>query len=349
MRLPRNYREVDITLHHKFKQKTQIIAGMGQPLKQLPSNEDSSETKAYSGAEDGCMLEECPEYVNETMHWLKTHGTTTILNLHETRDDHAAAEAKGLKYINMPLKDFESVTSKNLDQIYSSVTEAMSNNEQVVIHCGAGNGRTAVALASLKIHEALQQQFITGKPFKKVTASTKIALTETVTFTDSELDARCTPITKAAIDLIRAAGYEGTNNGANSIEKPGDIDDLNKHEKVLNIRYGFYTSKLDKDPTGQTAYTLALDKNIEELATLLDARGYKLSAENIEKYRALPKKSQTPLMKAVIARSSAKSAPSWIPQTGIQPTRSRIPPPPPPPKGVEEFKQPPTAASTPRM
>ncbi|MDF1759162.1 MAG: hypothetical protein P1U40_01350 [Coxiellaceae bacterium] len=52
-------------------------------------------------------------------------------------------------------------------------------------------------------------------------------------------------------------------------------------------------------------------------------------------------------MKTAIARSSVKSAPSWIPHTGIRPTRRPIPPP--PPKGVEEFKQPPTAATTPRM
>ncbi|MDF1759163.1 MAG: dual specificity protein phosphatase family protein [Coxiellaceae bacterium] len=290
MRLPRNYRELEISLYLPSGRKTQTIAGMGQPLKQTSSSGDSNETKAYTSDEDDCEFEECPEYVEQTMHWLKSHGTTTILNLHETRDDRAAAEAEGLKYIDMPLKDFESVSSKHLDQIYSRVTEAMSNNEPVVIHCGAGNGRTAVALASLKIHELLQQQFIAGKPFKKVTAQTRAALTETVTFTTSEPDARCSPITKAAIGLIRAAGYEGTNHGASSIEKPGDVGDLNNHEKILNIRYGFYTSKLNEDPTGQAAYTLALDKNIEELASLLDARGYKLSVENIEKYRALPKK-----------------------------------------------------------
>ena len=80
---------------------------------------------------------------------LKQLGVTTVINLRDN-DDHARYEeslvvAAGLKFINMPLGNWDRPEVEEIDAIMSEID--ILSNKPVFVHCKRGSDRTGTVMA----------------------------------------------------------------------------------------------------------------------------------------------------------------------------------------------------------
>lgn len=70
-----------------------------------------------------------------------------VVSLTETPLDRSAAEAAGMAYLHEPIPDFGVPTPEAADRIVDFVADQIEAGRRVLVHCGAGYGRTGLALA----------------------------------------------------------------------------------------------------------------------------------------------------------------------------------------------------------
>lgn len=188
----------------------------------------------------------------EVFRYLKVNESrTVVIGLRETSDEHIATTI-GLVYHHIPIEDYDTkpVPPAIYDEIYDIVKRATAAGKQVVIHCRSGNGRTGVALASLKLRELLEEAakndalILDSKP----TSNVSVLLKQIV-------PCACTPFVKTAVEAIRNAKTtlpSDTKAGRYAVETENDVNTLIEYEThlqaVIKKQFCHLASQHDESP-----------------------------------------------------------------------------------------------------
>jgi atypical dual specificity phosphatase len=87
-----------------------------------------------------------PESASE-LTWLRKQGIEVIVSLTEEPVRRDWVNEVGLMLVHIPVQDMEAPTEEQLDRAISTMKRATEHKMGVVVHCGAGLGRTGVVLA----------------------------------------------------------------------------------------------------------------------------------------------------------------------------------------------------------
>lgn len=169
---------------------------------------------------------------DEVFDFLKNKDRREVLiGLHEKEDFTDEANQHGIEYLRIPIIDFAMtpIPASIYDGIFAAVKKATEDNKLVAIHCGSGDGRTATAMAALKLRELLEKEarahpeILDSQP--ENTVMVKPSTEDTTT--------PCTPLVKAAIESIRSERVAPDISGIHAVEKDNDIVTLIEYEKHL--------------------------------------------------------------------------------------------------------------------
>jgi len=86
---------------------------------------------------------------------LAKHGVSVLVNLHEAAHDPPVLARLGMIEIHLPVPDFAPPKAEQIERGVASITAAVAAGQQVVVHCGAGLGRTGALLACYLVWRGL--------------------------------------------------------------------------------------------------------------------------------------------------------------------------------------------------
>jgi atypical dual specificity phosphatase len=84
----------------------------------------------------------------EDLLWLRRQGVQVLISLTEEPPDRRWVEDAGLLLFHVPVLDMEAPTQEQFDRCVKAIDRANANEMGVVVHCGAGLGRTGAVLAA---------------------------------------------------------------------------------------------------------------------------------------------------------------------------------------------------------
>src|SRR5258707_3606226 len=93
----------------------------------------------------GAMARPCSP---EDLLWLRRQGVQVLISLTEEPPDRRWVEDAGLLLFHVPVLDMEAPTQEQFDRCVKAIDRANANEMGVVVHCGAGLGRTGAVLAA---------------------------------------------------------------------------------------------------------------------------------------------------------------------------------------------------------
>jgi protein-tyrosine phosphatase len=169
---------------------------------------------------------------DEALAYLKTNHRDVLIGLHDARDFTKEATQNRLSYIHIPVTDFAQtpIPVEIYDEIYKVIKKATNDGQAVTIHCGAGDGRSGTALASLKLRELLEAEIIESFLLDKVDEN--ISTTVHVPMLATEVP--CSLMVKQAVEKTRnERGVSDGGNGVHSVETANDIATLMQYEQHL--------------------------------------------------------------------------------------------------------------------
>jgi atypical dual specificity phosphatase len=98
-----------------------------------------------------------PRSVDE-LRWLKNQGIDVLVSLTERRLDPEDVDEAGLLAYHVPVADMTPPSPSDLNRCISAINRARDSKMGVVVHCGAGMGRTGVVLACWFITQGMSAE-----------------------------------------------------------------------------------------------------------------------------------------------------------------------------------------------
>lgn len=138
-------------------------------------------------------------------------------------------------WFQTPFENTQRIPPEIYDEIYNAVEKAQKHGKKIAIHCGAGDGRTGTALASLKLRELLEEEYVNnpGNLNKKQDKSENIHMHHGV-IDEGGGDVAVTPLVKQAIEEVRSLSKSTTEVGHHSsVESRNDVESLMLYEEHL--------------------------------------------------------------------------------------------------------------------
>jgi len=93
---------------------------------------------------------ECPgtfAKLRNDLEFFQSRNIRAVVSLTETPLDKAFIEEFGFRYLHLPVSDFTAPTLDQVKQFLEFLRAAQAEGQAVVVHCGAGLGRTGTMLA----------------------------------------------------------------------------------------------------------------------------------------------------------------------------------------------------------
>jgi atypical dual specificity phosphatase len=91
----------------------------------------------------------------EDLLWLRGQGVQVLISLTEEPPDRRWVEDAGLLLFPVPILDMEAPTQEQFERCVKAIDRANANKMGVVVHCGAGLGRTGAVLAAYLVSKGL--------------------------------------------------------------------------------------------------------------------------------------------------------------------------------------------------
>lgn len=128
----------------------------------------------------------CQEQLVEDLDLLYKQGIRAVVSLTERPLKRSLLEEKGVAYLHLPVADMEPPTPENVVAFSEFVDQNEKENRSVVVHCGAGRGRTGTLLVIYLIQRGCDAREALAQVRMKRPGSVETAEQEAVLFEYAE-------------------------------------------------------------------------------------------------------------------------------------------------------------------